>query len=745
VGPATRVTGVIGVTRVTRVALLSALGLVASCDGAPTSPDGRMHAAQLAVAITLQSEPGAGGEGDAYDAANVVRIRLVQDGGTVLFDRTTAFEPEAETHVPISVQIQDETAARLDITLLQGTSPLFTGTASLTLLPNEVVPADLTLVPVAASISVPESLATLVSLGETLDLPGSVLFATGDVASSLHLQWTSLTPDVVAVQTDGSVSAVVAVGSGEGRLRASFPPFESTVLVAVDIVAATVEVEPATGTVGVGETLQLTATARDALGNPLPETAPTWSSSDEAVASVDDSGVVSGVTRGTSTIQAAVGEATGEATIEVVAPRPSVGTDPASDVSVFTATLNATVSAKGSPATAWFRYGTDATLATASETPHEDIGSGDDEQSFSAEVDGLEPETTYWFRAVASNDGGEREGEIESFTTRALAPPSVATLTPSPVASTTARLVGTVDPNGTNTVAHFEWGTSPSLSTFVSTPDEELGGEMGETEIQRTITDLDPDGRTYYFRVVATNEAGTSESDVRSFRTAPASPSGFSADPDGPTVYMSWTNNSSIATYVSVERSAASASGSFTQIGTVTVSSEGGEYAEDDAPFPGKTLWYRVRACDAFGCSEPSNVEMVTVSDPVIYGYVCFEGYPPEACYGPPSVTVQLIGLSEPITTTSDAFGYGFWTFGSVPVGTYAVRVDDIACSLDFTPNQQTVEVGWGEAARVVFYADTIFCEVPEGASSGPDPFHPVVSALLGLDADGASDGAAPR
>ena len=723
-------------TRSMRVALAAALVVLAACDGGPTSPDGRALPAQLAVAITLQAEAGAGGEGDAYDKANLVRIRLVQSEGPVLFDRTAAFSPQAESHVPVSVQVQADTPARLEITLLRDLSPLFTGSASLTLVPNEVVPAELTLVPVAGSISVPESLPTLASLGETLQLPGDVLFVTGDVASSLHLQWTSLTPEIVTVQTNGTTSSVVAVRSGVGLLKAAFPPFESDVVVAVDIVAASVDVQPPSSTLPIGETLQLTATPRDALGNPVPGTKLTWSSSEGGIASVDADGLVTGVAKGTATIRAAAGSVAGQATVDVVAPPPTVGTEPASAVGVFTARLHATVSAKGSPATAWFRYGTDPTLGTASETPHVSIGSGDSDQSVSADVSGLDPVTTYYFRAVASNDGGEKAGDIESFTTLPLAPPTVATLVPSVVTSTTARLVGTVDPRGITTLAHFEWGTDPSLATFTSTPDAEIAGGLPEQQVERTITGLLPEGQTYYYRVVATNDAGTARGAIRSFRTAPRPPSDFRASYDPPTVYMSWTDKSTSETYFSVERSGVSPTTGFAEVTTAPRGSEGPVYADDSAPFPAPTLYYRVRACNDFGCSEPSNTETVVVPAPQIRGQV-FICYTPGTidCFPLGPVKVTLVGSAGSTSTNTDASS-GFYFFDPVAVGSYTVHVDDAPCSFVMRIGDRPVTVGWGDLVTVDFYSDYVYCGAPGRSSTSPAPRDPRGGTPPGRDGD---------
>ncbi|HLL48240.1 MAG TPA: Ig-like domain-containing protein, partial [Longimicrobiaceae bacterium] len=68
---------------------------------------------------------------------------------------------------------------------------------------------------------------------------------------------------------------------------------------------ASVAVSQASGTVGRGESLRLTATPRDAAGNPLAGRSVQWSSSSPATAAVSDAGVVTGLAYGTATITAA--------------------------------------------------------------------------------------------------------------------------------------------------------------------------------------------------------------------------------------------------------------------------------------------------------------------------------------------------------------------------------------------------------------------------------------------------------
>ncbi len=390
-----------------RAAVAVLLGLVAACEGdGPTTPGGRGFPVDLSLAITLQAEQG-GGEAAAFDKATTMHIRLAPEGGAALFEQSAPFDPQAETHIPVSVLVQGETQAVLEVTLLRNTDPLFRGTSSLTLVPNDVAVADLTLVPVAAGISVPSSLAPLTSIGETRPLAGDVLFITGDVAESLHLTWTSLAPGVISVQTDGTTSSVVAVAPGQGQLRATYGVFSSTVQVLVDVTAASVDVTPAASSIDVGASVQLSFTARDGLGNPIAGSTATWSSSDETVATVDQTGRVTGHRAGTATISAQVEEAVGTASVEVVALPPSVNTNPAQAVGVYSASLRASVNPNLTPTTAWFEWGTDPSLASPAETPHVDVGSGSVAQTVSQAMEGLDAATTYYFRA----DGGQRRGD----------------------------------------------------------------------------------------------------------------------------------------------------------------------------------------------------------------------------------------------------------------------------------------------------------------------------------------------
>lgn len=80
---------------------------------------------------------------------------------------------------------------------------------------------------------------------------------------------------------------------------------------------ASVSVAPATAGVGVGDTVRLTATPRDANNQPVSRSV-SWTSLNPGIATVDNSGLVRGVAVGTATIQASSGGRTGTASVNVV-------------------------------------------------------------------------------------------------------------------------------------------------------------------------------------------------------------------------------------------------------------------------------------------------------------------------------------------------------------------------------------------------------------------------------------------
>ena len=100
-------------------------------------------------------------------------------------------------------------------------------------------------------------------------------------------------------------------------------------------------------------------------------------------------------------------------------------------------------------------------------------------------------------------------------------PPVVTTGGPSGVTATTAGVSGTVNPEGGATTFVFEFG--PTLSFGTISPPVSVGSGVGDVSVTGSLAGLTP-GTTYYYRVVATNPAGTTFGSVMTVTTtAPAS------------------------------------------------------------------------------------------------------------------------------------------------------------------------------------------------------------------------------
>jgi hypothetical protein len=100
---------------------------------------------------------------------------------------------------------------------------------------------------------------------------------------------------------------------------------------------ATVDVSIA-GDVVVGQTVQLTATPRDANGNALTSRTVAWSTSNASIATVSNTGLVAGVSSGSATITATVDGKTGTRTLNVIPPPVATVTVTAAQTTVQTGT-----------------------------------------------------------------------------------------------------------------------------------------------------------------------------------------------------------------------------------------------------------------------------------------------------------------------------------------------------------------------------------------------------------------------
>src|SRR6266705_1138966 len=174
--------------------------------------------------------------------------------------------------------------------------------------------------PVATVTLTPGS--ATVNEGQTLQLTATLKDANGNILTGRSITWSSSNSSAATVNATGVVTGVVA---GSATITATSEGQSGTsAITVVHMPAASVTVTPASGTVSAGSSLQLTATPKDANGNPLVGRTVTWQSSNTSAATVNGSGLVSGVAAGSATITATSEGQSGTSAITVTPPSASV-------------------------------------------------------------------------------------------------------------------------------------------------------------------------------------------------------------------------------------------------------------------------------------------------------------------------------------------------------------------------------------------------------------------------------------
>jgi hypothetical protein len=196
---------------------------------------------------------------------------------------------------------------------------------------------------------------------------------------------------------------------------------------------------------------------------------------------------------------------------------PGVTTTAASAVVATGATLNGTLATSGKNASYYFKYGTVKGALTSKSAEAELVDSA--AEPVSERVGGLTPDTTYYFRLLASNENGSVEGEEESFTTP-LPAPSATVSGASGVVAGAATVAGAAGPNGVPvSVCAFEYGLTSALgSSAACSPSP--GASETPVVVTAGLSGLAP-GSTYYYRLAVTTAGGTTYSPLEALTTAP--------------------------------------------------------------------------------------------------------------------------------------------------------------------------------------------------------------------------------
>jgi len=189
---------------------------------------------------------------------------------------------------------------------------------------------------------------------------------------------------------------------------------------------------------------------------------------------------------------------------------PSVTTMPAANIEATSAALNGVLDSDGGlPSDCGFEWGLDTSYGSV--TPTEPKSTG---ESFSQVLAGLQPNTTYHFRAFATNSYGTSYGSDQSFTTPSILP-VVETLSPIDIDVSKATLRGILMNDGGQVCdCNFEWGLTLGYGNQTSWQSGKGAGDA----FAQLIAGLEPD-TTYHFRARARNSAGLVNGLNMTFRT----------------------------------------------------------------------------------------------------------------------------------------------------------------------------------------------------------------------------------
>jgi uncharacterized protein YjdB len=241
---------------------------------------------------------------------------------------------------------------------ITATSEGKSGTAAITVIPIPV--ASVAVTPASATIPV----------GTTVQLSATPKDANGNPLSGRAVTWTTSDGTIATVDANGLVTAQ-AIGGPVTITATSEGKTGTSAVTVIPVPVASVDVTPASATIQVGNTVQLTATPKDGAGNPLTGRTVTWTTNNATVATVNASGLVTGAGAGGPVTITATSEGKNGTSAITVTPIPvaAVAITPPSATIQVGATVQLTASltdANGNPLTGraitWST--SDATVAT---------------------------------------------------------------------------------------------------------------------------------------------------------------------------------------------------------------------------------------------------------------------------------------------------------------------------------------------------------------------------------------------
>jgi hypothetical protein len=190
----------------------------------------------------------------------------------------------------------------------------------------------------------------------------------------------------------------------------------------------------------------------------------------------------------------------------------TVITNAASEVTATSAVLHGAVRPEGSQfSDCELEYGLTTNAGFESKAPcapsAAELEPDFSEHPVEAHISGLVANATYKFRLSAENPAGSRSGKTLTFTT--VGPPQISEVRARDATQSTVVLEAKIDPSGSGTSYHFEWGTTNGYGNNVPVDFEPYVGEGGKPVlVTAKLTGLSA-SMIYHYRVVAQSSEGS--------------------------------------------------------------------------------------------------------------------------------------------------------------------------------------------------------------------------------------------
>lgn len=609
------------IRRLAPVGLLLATACNSDEPGTPAVPESASVAISLRFPDALASSTGLR---EGYLKTNRLYVQF-RDPSRVREERQVEFQPtDGESRYPMYVRLRAPRETLLfNLEVRLGDAAVFRGETPVTLRAGRLTEVTTTLIPVLAGVRAPDSVPEITAWGDTRKLTGAGILATGDTIEGVPIDWSSLDPAVATIAADGTVTGLQ---DGIARVVATADAFSDTASVRVHARVASVVVTPPRASIPLRSSQQYSVALFDSRGNQLPPLPVSWSSSDPAIVSIDQTGLATAVGIGTVMINAGAGTANSEAEATGVPIAPVADSLTAVATGQTFAVLSAVIIPNGAATQAWFEWGSAQAPTPPSVIAPVPVGAGLLSVPVNASLSNLTPNTLYYAVARAASAAGSAMTDTLWFATgkpTSSLPPKVVTEGWTPIQPGLVVLIGSVETGGIGADTWFEWGTDPALQNATRTS---LTAVSGFGKITVTAPVQLPKAGTYYFRFVGTNQNGTGYGAILSLTfIAPREPAtdtqpatnithegatlNGTVNPNGlpTTAWFDWGTDPSLNTFTSTTATdvgPGSRSLGFS-FGLIALS-------------PNTTYYFRSRADNNMGSNSGSILSFTTLYDPNI-------------------------------------------------------------------------------------------------------------------------------